>query len=761
MLGARLEVLRARLDALRAGRGSKPPWWLRVQSRFAAGAHAPALPLLEALDRELDLVGVHTSADVRLLRLVQGTSGRAAALSAGLWTRAEVAVDEFAGALREAELSAYFGRLPPGRSSELEHAFGALARAVKVAIVFARPDADRASRILDARPRKPQPAPRDARLAIAEFLCERARLEVADLPGRRRDLAWAQALLLGDAEQKEDRPRLRQLRLDVATARERERAAPLAASLGVLVNHLRHVAVSDPRQAWRSTRALYERAVEASDEPLASIACAALDALVPDEASLRRGLERDEARRSLGCREDARGATAPRARTPSALGGDSVAEALAELALGLSEDARLALEFSAQAARCFDVDGPFEADGAWAEVGPRRPVLGRAPYPTPMLSFEHTGSLERLQDFVVDHPKLLLLRLASNQMLVRTYLEEQRPPPRPRRRTAARVYLLDASGSMLGARARLRDALLTAELNRVRLRARLGEPFDPLYFAFFADHPGELACVDSGAEATRQLELLFQRSPAGGGTELTAALRCAFESVASARGRDPYLATATIVLITDGEEPVDLEVVRECRATLRAVDLKLSVICLGEENADLKRLVEEQREVGGAAFYHHLDDLELAVVPTEFDSLRRTLLPMDVDVTPGALERLAPHLTALEQLAHRRTVVPAPTPDDQFDALFPEIAGVVGPARELAIRVGELLDAVAQAAALAPIGSRAAEAIGLLTHLLGLFGIGVPRYLEVVAEGSAALGATLRRLRLVCRRFGPTDSPSS
>ena len=278
--------------------------------------------------------------------------------------------------------------------------------------------------------------------------------------------------------------------------------------------------------------------------------------------------------------------------------------------------------------------------------------------------------------------------------------------------------MLDASGSMHGARARFRDAILIAELNAIRVKAKLGLPFDPLYFSFFNDEPTELTRVDSGAEAASHIEALFRRSPAEGQTDITLALAAAFDAIAVARSADPYLARATAVLVTDGEDGVDLDAIRRHQRPLENVEIALSFISLGEENADLKSLVLEQRARGTRAFYHHLSDAELVLAPTEFDSAWRTVLPMDVPVTPEALERLAPHLEALENIARARPVVAPERQEEQFDALFPTEPAQGAKPGPLSPRVADLLEAVAEAASLAPADTRASEAVLLLTHLL-------------------------------------------
>ena len=78
MLSSRLSELRLRLDALQQGSvrpgGSVLGWALRL---VAPGEQELSLPLLTALDKELDRVGVHTRADARLLKALGVQKGRA------------------------------------------------------------------------------------------------------------------------------------------------------------------------------------------------------------------------------------------------------------------------------------------------------------------------------------------------------------------------------------------------------------------------------------------------------------------------------------------------------------------------------------------------------------------------------------------------------------------------------------------------------------------------------------------------------------
>jgi hypothetical protein len=372
-----------------------------------------------------------------------------------------------------------------------------------------------------------------------------------------------------------------------------------------------------------------------------------------------------------------------------------------------------------------------------------------------MMSYEFTNSLDELHNFVIQSPSMLLYDLASSRQTVRAYLEEE-PPPKSKRikKTAVRVYVLDASGSMHGPRARFRDAILIAELNALRVKAQQSVPYDPLYFSFFNDSPTELARIDNGPEATRQIEKLFRHSPAEGQTDISLALMSSFESIRAAQGKDPYLSRATVVLVTDGEDAVDLELIRKTRKPFEGLDISLSFISLGEENTDLRSLVLDQRANGGRAFYHHLADAEIGIARTEFDSTWRTLLPGDVTASAGALEALLPHLEALEQIAGGRPTVVPMRADGQFDAMFPAPGDAAGHENPVSQRLADILDAVGEAASLASADSRGSESVTLLQHLLGLYGIPVPKYLAVAQAPTPQIKAALERVRLLCKPFG-------
>ncbi len=741
-------ALSERLNALRAGR--PPPLGVieRAVRLFAKPKSFERLESLRQLDEELERAGIHTSADARLLRDLSVTRGRVGALHEGLLSRAKQALGEFTEALSLAEKEAFEEPLPPARREALLDDFRRLSRVVKVAAIFS---GARGAPELFSTPRASVAgAPQSARLVVAEFFVTRAQQEVADTSRKRRDLDLAYELVLRmGAETKGDRERVRQLRLQLGAARERVRSAPVVRSFDELTRHLRHAARVSPNTAWRSLRALYERAAEAGDLQLAELANAAALSLT-DPAQLGAAIERAEALRGAGWRDTPWDAETVKSGGKKGLD-DAMASKLTEFAFDLSEAEQSALELAAGCARFFDIEDALAEDFVEAETEVTRPIRRRVPYPTQLMSYETTNSLDHLPHFVLDRPGSVVLDLAAGRQLIRSYVEEEQPKkPVHARQGAVRVYVLDASGSMHGARARFRDALLISELNAIRVKAAAGRAFDPLYFTFFNDTPRELMRVDSGDEAARRIRELFASSPAEGQTDISFALLSAFDAIGRARGTDPYLARATVVLVTDGEDGVDLELIRKTRKPYAGLDISLSFISLGEENADLRTLVLEQRDEGGRAFYSHLSDAEIALARTDFDTAWRTLLPADVTVTSGALEKLLPHLEALEQIAQSRPPSRPQIPNVSFDALFPETSSAgVAPPRQLA-RFRDIVGAVLETSTLAPLDNRRDEAVVLLTHLLNVYDIPLRAWLEGVRAPDEVMHNAIARLRLVC-----------
>jgi hypothetical protein len=68
---------------------------------------------------------------------------------------------------------------------------------------------------------------------------------------------------------------------------------------------------------------------------------------------------------------------------------------------------------------------------------------------------------------------------------------------------------------------------------------------------------------------------------------------------------------AQLVLITDGEAPVDLAAVAAARDRVGDLPIGVSIIALGQENPALRQLAVQQRAKGEPVFYQFMDDAEL------------------------------------------------------------------------------------------------------------------------------------------------------
>jgi hypothetical protein len=251
------------------------------------------------------------------------------------------------------------------------------------------------------------------------------------------------------------------------------------------------------------------------------------------------------------------------------------------------------------------------------------------------------------------------------------------------------------------------------------------------------------------------MQTLFQRSLAHGQTDITGALQFAFNSIRAARGRDPHLERAKVVLITDGEDRVRLEEVRQARAGAQVARIALSFISLGEENPDLRALAEEQRRQGERAFFYHLTDYEIGAVRTEFDRRFRTLLPPDVRAQPAPLTSLDPQLAALEALVTNRPVKPRPPSAASFDALFPKAPSASGERlpEDAVERVRDALGVVAEMLPLSVPDVRAQDAVDLLLHLLSVYEMDVPRYLACLGVAALGSGTGAQRTREIVQRI--------
>lgn len=316
------------------------------------------------------------------------------------------------------------------------------------------------------------------------------------------------------------------------------------------------------------------------------------------------------------------------------------------------------------------VGGCFELGGA---MNPVRVLLEHrvarvVRHPTARMELEIAREVSDMPDALIHDPRAVLLDLAAGRLLTRRYLRmEVTRRPRTVLRTEARVFVLDGSGSMLGPRARMRDALLVAEL--ATLIRRLEEPGDlrcAMWFRYFTDGLGPVTRVDT-VEHARSCIVEVLSTLHDGGTDITGALVESLVELRVARERDPDLVRAQIVLVTDGEATVDEARILQARGALGDLPVAVSVLALGQENPRLRELVAAQRARGERTFYHFIDDTTLA------------------EVAAGAFDDTAPPSPAKHPLGVVRS---------ELGGLLDELESL-GRARDL--QAMERLDAEAQA----------------------------------------------------------------
>lgn len=255
---------------------------------------------------------------------------------------------------------------------------------------------------------------------------------------------------------------------------------------------------------------------------------------------------------------------------------------------------------------CVDVGGVLSPHRVQETILEIREVR----HPTAHLSLAPAEGVDDIKDALIHDPRTVLTDMATGRLLTRRYIGEQRSV-RERRVMAseARIFLLDGSASMLGPRARMRDAILVAELST--LIARLNDPerclTPTLYFRYFTKRLGDVCKVSTAAQAIAAVEQVLGALRFGG-TDIEGALLGSFETLNEARQADSELARAQIVLITDGEAPVDEAAILAARAQVANVPIGVSIIALGIENPALRAFATHQREQGERVFYQHLDD---------------------------------------------------------------------------------------------------------------------------------------------------------
>lgn len=263
------------------------------------------------------------------------------------------------------------------------------------------------------------------------------------------------------------------------------------------------------------------------------------------------------------------------------------------------------------------VDGSFEVGGALLpmridEVDKRYRAVR---FPTEELLLLQATEPSDIPDAVIDDPRTILLDMAAGRLLARRFVHEERVVRhRTVMRGEVRVYVLDGSGSMTGQRARMRDAITCAELLTLKRRFREGNRFTRVtfFYRWFDSVVHPLIRVDGLKQIDAAIADVIGTLREGG-TDIETALVASLRAVADARGKDPDLARAQVVLVTDGEAKVSEEVVEAHRRAI-GIPVGFSVIALGQQNATLRRLVKNQRARGERAFYHFIPDEALVAI---------------------------------------------------------------------------------------------------------------------------------------------------
>lgn len=298
---------------------------------------------------------------------------------------------------------------------------------------------------------------------------------------------------------------------------------------------------------------------------------------------------------------------------------------------------------------CVDVGGVLSPHRVFEPVR----VVREVRFPTQNLTLATAHGIEDAPEAIINDPRMILMDLAANRLLTRRYLGvETRHVERRVMSSEVRVFLLDGSGSMLGPRARMRDAILVAELSTMIARLNDADRWltPTLYYRYFNQELGAVVKVATAAEAMQAVENVLGRLRHGG-TDIEGALIGSFETVRQAREGADDLSRAQIVLITDGEAKVDEDAITRAREAAGSVPIGVSIIALGEENPTLRALAARQRERGERVFYQFLDDRMLEKLAKGQSTSLSLHLPDALAATPpsDALTELLDEMATLRR----------------------------------------------------------------------------------------------------------------
>ncbi len=188
------------------------------------------------------------------------------------------------------------------------------------------------------------------------------------------------------------------------------------------------------------------------------------------------------------------------------------------------------------------------------------------------------------------------------------------------------IVLYDTSGSMSGDPAAFQAGLIGAFTGRAlsdtspngRIRHKVVIlPFDSV--------PQTPVVVDSQAKALEIIENYKKElSNTMGGTNITAALNQAFALIADAQNRngDP-LASANIILMTDGDDSVDIEALEAARGAIdRATPLQMMFIAINKTNPSLRNFAIESDKINvKRGFYEEFDSQKIREILKESEKV--------------------------------------------------------------------------------------------------------------------------------------------
>jgi len=472
---------------------------------------------------------------------------------------------------------------------------------------------------------EPAPAIADVRLvelqlSAVDHLLDLARDERAFLARRRRLLEAARQVLLESAAAMPlDEAGVEARRSAIAreiVRIDRLEAAGLAADVALLHQARAALARGERDKLHAALVAIDLAAADAHDEAFARRTGRALGAvrggIELDELELRaRSIERSGVE-TFGER------VVSRVHEGYRRGRRDFALELAKVPLQYQSKAKAYLDEGGEVATisaALAVDGAFEVGGTLSpvrvvevETRPRR-----VPWPTADLVLMPAKSVEDVARAVIDDPRTILLNLATGRLLTRQYVHHERiERVRTRMLSEVRVYVLDGSTSMIGDRARTRDAILVAELATLLQRFENANRTTRVstFYRYFDLEPGPIVRVHDTESALSSIQDVVGNIRVGG-TNIEEALLASLQQISEAQAADPDLARAQIVLVSDGAAPVREERIAAAREALGDLSVGISVIALGEENEALRAMVSRQRARGERAFYHFVPDAAL------------------------------------------------------------------------------------------------------------------------------------------------------